>query len=445
MKGRNKPAAKRRRQRERFIMIPCDLLVRSDWIHLPPAARVIFLGMCMLHHHGGERGPSNNGRIGYGSAAAGRAANASAATGFRMLKELLKSRLIKPRKVGVFKVETGDGQAHEWEIAIYPMRGRPPFPWGKRALRIDHWLLKSAAYKGLSNQAKCILLELMRRFDGGNNGSISFGGVDGVHTGFSTDVTERALINLERSRFIVQTAAAVPHLSHPREWRLTLYAADRNPATKDFMRDADPVSAKKLERFTGADDPHRNVSMMRPSLISNLPSSEFPAGNMSANARAFLEKDPKTDSRAGETFYAADTRTSETHLETSPADPDWTGSDLPVPKNSPGFFEEFDRVEISAEIAERPTGLFGDALPPMRTPLDQLRLDLRRVVSRRRGMQSRLAEALGITRQTFANALSGRERFSATAMGVLRRWLDRETVAGDWPPLPPATEEVDAA
>jgi hypothetical protein len=298
-------------------MIPCDLLVRSVWIQLRPAARAIFINMCTLHHHGGERGPSNNGRIGYGCAAAGRAADASTTTGFRMLKELRKSGLIKLRKEGVFKVEAGDGQAHEWEIAIYPMRGRPSFPWGKRTLRIDHWLLKSAAYKGLSNQAKCILLELMRRFNGGNNGSISFGGVDGVHTGFSTDVTERALINLERSRFIVQTAAAVPQLSHPREWRLTLYAADRNPATKDFMRDADPVSAKKLERFTGADDPHRNVSMMRPSLISNLPSSEFPASNMSANARAFLEKDPKIGSRAGETFDIANTRANEIHLEAS--------------------------------------------------------------------------------------------------------------------------------
>jgi hypothetical protein len=86
-------------------------------------------------------------------------------------------------------------------------------------LHIQHWLLNSAAYKGLSNQAECILVELMRRYDGGNNGNIGFGGSSGAHAGFSADVTERALTELQRAGLIVQTALAVPYLRRPRKAR----------------------------------------------------------------------------------------------------------------------------------------------------------------------------------------------------------------------------------
>jgi hypothetical protein len=251
----NKAAGGRQVRRERFTMLPADLLVAADWTRLPPPARAIFINMCMLHHHSSEHGPSNNGRIGYGCAAGAGAANVSPATAHRMLKALCNSGLIKLRKKGLFKVKAGVGWAHEWEITIFPMIGRTPISWGNRRLRLEHWLLVSAAYKGLMNQSKCILIELMRRYDGGNNGLISFGGRSGAYAGFSTDVTERALTELERARFIVQTVPAVPSLSHPRKWRLTIYGADGKPATKDFMRSLKPGSAEKsCDGFNGADD-----------------------------------------------------------------------------------------------------------------------------------------------------------------------------------------------
>ena len=200
---RKKVSEGRQKRAERFIMIFRALLVNPARTHRRPAARVIFIDMCKLHHHGSERRPSNNGQIGYGGAAGAMAANVSVATAYRMLEELRTSGLIKLRKKGVFRVKAGEGRATEWEITIYPMAGRPPIAWSGARLHIEHWLLNSAAYKGLSNQAKCILVELMRRYDGDNNGNISFGGWSGAHAGFSADVTERALTELHRAGFIV--------------------------------------------------------------------------------------------------------------------------------------------------------------------------------------------------------------------------------------------------
>ena len=441
VKHRKKVNEGRKRRAERFIMIPTGLLVTPAWIHRRAAARVIFIDMCKLHHHGSERRPSNNGQIGYGCAAGAKAANVSVATAYRMLEELRTSGLTKLLKKGAFRVKAGEGRTTEWEITIYPMAGRPSIAWGEASLHIQHWLLDCAAYKGLSNQAKCILVELMRRYDGGNNGNISFGGSSGAHAGFSADVTERALTELQRAGFIVQTALAVPYLRRPRKWRLTMYAADGKSATKDFMRNPRPTTPQKSYRgFTGAVDSAQNVSMMRVSTSSNLsaPSETVVCrGENVTYTKRLRERAPILDSRAGETFDAVDTRTSEIHLEAStPAalEAGFAAAKISV------------RTKRSTElIPGRPGGLFGDALPSMATPLDQLRVDLRGVLARKRGTQSRLAEALGLSRQKFANALSGRERFTTTAVAALRGWIDGNPLSKDWPPLPPAMEEPDTA
>jgi hypothetical protein len=416
--------------------------------------------MCKLHHHGSERRPSNNGQIGYGCAAGAKAANVSVATAYRMLEELCTSSLIKLRKKGVFSVKAGEGRATEWEITIYPMAGRPPIAWSGARLHIQHWLLNSAAYKGLSNQAKCILVELMRRYNGGNNGNISFGGSSGAHAGFSADVTERALTELQRASFIVQTALAVPYLRRPRKWRLTMYAADRKSATKDFMRNPRPTTPQKSYRgFTGAVDSAQNVSMMRVSTSSNLPASSAMASlpnKISAYIKDLNERSPILDTRTGETFGTASTRTSEIHLETSPPASDTAGSQasqlslLRHPPPAPTAAAAREKAWVKngrspRNIIEQPPGLFGDALPSMPTPQDRLRSELRAVLGRKRGTQSRLAEALGISRHTFANALSGRERFTASAIAALRGWLDGKPLSGEFPPLPLVTEGPDAA
>jgi DNA-binding transcriptional regulator YhcF (GntR family)/DNA-binding XRE family transcriptional regulator len=400
---------------------------------------VIFIDMCKIHRHGSEHCPSNNGQIGYGYAAGAKAASVSVTTAYRMLEDLRDSGLIKLQKKGVFRVKAGEGRVTEWEITIYPIAGHVPTAWGEGRLHIEHWLLESAAYQGLSNQAKCILIELMRRYDGGNNGAISFGGSSGAYAGFSVDVTERALTELQRTGFIAQTAPAVPYLRRPRQWQLTMYASDSKPATKDFMRGPKPTRREKSDHgFTGADDSGMNVSMMRSSFSSNQPiigtATSFIA-EKPFDTNAVSVGNPNLDSRTGETFHAADTRTNEIHLEASL--PALSEADFAAAKPSV-------RARPSEIVLERSAGLFGDALPSVLTPLDRLRLELRGVLARKRGTQSRVAEALGLSRQTFANALSGRERFTATAVAALCRWLDGKPISEGWPPLPPM-EEPNAA
>jgi hypothetical protein len=88
--------------------------------------------------------------------------------------------------------------------------------------------------------------------------------------------------------------------------------------------------------------------------------------------------------------------------------------------------------------------LFGDCLPCSSTPLDRLRRDLHAILPMRRGTQSRLAEALGISRHTFSNALLGRARFTKAAAAALRDWLDGGSMLAGWPLLP-KSDDADVA
>jgi hypothetical protein len=163
---------------EQFIMLPRNLLVHDDWYSLPAHARVIFINMCMRHYHEDRKRNTNNGYIGYGCAAGAKAANVSTPTAYRMLDSLREKGLIKLRKNGIFKEKESEGRAAEWEISIFSTRSRPA-TWaaGKNGrLHIETWILKSDAYRALSSLEKCVLIEMLRRRDGGNNGAIEFGG-----------------------------------------------------------------------------------------------------------------------------------------------------------------------------------------------------------------------------------------------------------------------------
>ena len=100
-------------------------------------------------------------------------------------------------------------------------------------------------------------------------------------------------------------------------------------------------------------------------------------------------------------------------------------------------------VEALTDGGSAPFGLFAsDALPVMPTPTDSLRRETKEACDRKRGTQSRLAEALGISRHTLANILAGRADFTVTAAAAIRRWLAGEPISADWPPLP---KEIDDA
>jgi len=110
---------------------------------------------------------------------------------------------------------------------------------------------------------------------------------------------------------------------------------------------------------------------------------------------------------------------------------------LPHPRS-----EKQSGLQSQLESTPGLSGLFGGALTKVPTPMERLRVDLREVLARRRGTQSRLADALRISRHTLSNAINGRERFGPTAAAALRRWLDGNPISEAWPPLPPGEEDA---
>jgi len=415
-------------------MIPAALLTHSVWIEQQPAARVIFIDVCKRHNG------RNNGEIGYGVAAGAKAANVSPATANRRLNELQEGGLLKLRREGSFNIKDRQKQTREWEITIYPVAGRPPsinLASGGRRIKVEHWLLNSAAYSALSNPAKCTLFELMRRHDGNNNGDISFGGKDGCYIGLGRDRTERALTELEGAGFLVETTPAEPRNSVPRKWRLTVYKAKGEQATKDFMRTPRPDPQKSFHGVTGADDRALNVSTMRTMLSPSLPDLIPAAAQTGSIVNQLHENGRISDIRASDTFEASDIRTSDMHIETIP---EYAGSGPPpFPSSRPATPAFGSLPSGSAQFGGIEVPLFGGDLSTAPSQLELLRLDLKRVLLLTpRGTQARIAAGLGLARSTFSNALAGRERFAATTAAVLRQWV---SAAEATPASPPTIEE----
>lgn len=110
-----------------------------------------------------------------------------------------------------------------------------------RHVRLYHWLLKSPAWQSLPPNARAIYIEMAARYNGANNGRISFSVREAVHLlriGKST--ASRELARLQERGFVVITKQSAFSLKTKMatEWRLTEFACDlyNTFATKDFMR-----------------------------------------------------------------------------------------------------------------------------------------------------------------------------------------------------------------
>ena len=434
-------------------MLPADLFVRPEFASLPPPARVIYADMAKLYRPPWDGRPGNNGKIWYGCRQGGYAANISFGWAAEMLRRIEVSGAASITSRTAFNKKDSH-KAQEWELAIYPTYGAVPRWSSKRHLQLYNWMTEASAYVTLSSSTKCILWELMRRYNGNNNGTISFGGQDGSHVKLSRDVTERALTEIERARFIVVTEPAVPRLERPRKWRLTMYPADGKSATKDFMKAGSAPPQNLFHGELHADDSSATVNPMR---ITNLPLAAPRSGSVNENPSIslvlpgrkhrpshprILHVEPPSHPRTVHTSIEAMSGTHAARAAAPVPAGQMTGSSLrPVMLPHP-LSKKQSGLQSQLEIAPGPIGLFGVALTEVPTPMERLRVDLREVLARRRGTQSRLADALGISRHTLSNAINGRERFSPTAAAALRRWLDDNPISEAWPPLPPREEDA---
>jgi len=451
--GRNFRRRGDERNAEKFVMLPASLFVRPEFASLPPPARVIYVDMAKLYRPPWDGRPGNNGKIWYGCRQGGRAANISFRWAAEMLRRIEESGAASiTNRTGFNKKDSH--KAQEWELAIYPTHGRPARWSGTSHLRLYNWMTETRAYVALSSSEKCILWELMRRYDGNNNGKISFGGQDGRHAKLSRDLTEKALIKIEGAGFIVETEPAIPHLKRPRKWRLTMYPADGKPATKDFMKAGSAALQNSFHGELHADDSSATVNPMR---ITNLPLAAarsasinenpsirlvLPGGKHRPSHPRILHVEPPSHPRTVHTSIEAMSGTHTARAAAPVPAGQMTGSSLRPAMLPHPLSEKRSRLQSQLESAPGPGGLFGLALTKVATPMERLRGDLREVLARRRGTQSRLADALRISRHTLSNAINGRERFSPTPAAALRRWLDGNPISEAWPPLPPREEDA---
>jgi DNA-binding transcriptional MocR family regulator len=127
-----------------------------------------------------------------------------------------------------------------------------------RWLTLQHWFLKSPAWRGLPCVARALYLEIAMRYNGSNNGRISYSAREAAQALKISKATACRALELLRARgFIACTrkgAFSLKAKPEASEWRLTEHANDVIPAhaTKDFMSWQPEEAAQNLEHgFSG--------------------------------------------------------------------------------------------------------------------------------------------------------------------------------------------------
>ena len=143
----------------------------------------------------------------------------------------------------------------------------------ERYVSLRYWLLQSPAWRSLPCAARALYIEIAARYNGRNNGRISYSVREGAKALKITKDTVGRMLKLLRERgFIVCTkrgAFSLKASKEASEWRLTEYADDVIPQhpTKDFMRwqppEADQNRPQKFKTRSFSSD--RTVRPERPS------------------------------------------------------------------------------------------------------------------------------------------------------------------------------------
>ena len=107
-----------------------------------------------------------------------------------------------------------------------------------RFLKLEHFMLKSAAWKSLTSQQRSIYIEIGQRYNGSNNGEISFSVRQAAsEVNCSRDTASKALHVLEEKGFIRRNVCGSFDWKarHATTWILTIHPFKNNLATKEFM------------------------------------------------------------------------------------------------------------------------------------------------------------------------------------------------------------------
>lgn len=127
-------------------------------------------------------------------------------------------------------------------------------------VRLHAWVMDTPAYRHLSCPARCLLVELMRSFDGGNNGDVFMSVRDAAAAiNVSKDTAGGALLELQAVGFIRAKEKGAFSLKkrHATTWILTEYEYANQPASKDFTRWRPAAENQKPVRYRRTDSPNK--------------------------------------------------------------------------------------------------------------------------------------------------------------------------------------------
>jgi hypothetical protein len=150
-----------------------------------------------------------------------------------------------------------------------PRRGRRHDSKGRsrgvaRFVKLEHWMLRTAAWRALPPASRALYVELAQRYNGSNNGEISMSVREAaalVH--IAKDTATKAFHELEEKGFIRRNVCGSFNwkLKHATTWVLTEHPVGDTAATKEFAR------WQPSQLNTG---PKRGTSCPRPgTLLSN--------------------------------------------------------------------------------------------------------------------------------------------------------------------------------
>lgn len=108
-----------------------------------------------------------------------------------------------------------------------------------RFLKLDHWILKTAAWRSLPPASRALYVEIAQRYNGGNNGEISLSVREAAHLiHVAKDTATKSFHELEAKGFIRRNVCGSFNwkLRHATTWILTEYPFLEKEATKDFAR-----------------------------------------------------------------------------------------------------------------------------------------------------------------------------------------------------------------
>jgi hypothetical protein len=116
-----------------------------------------------------------------------------------------------------------------------------------RFVKLEYWVLNTVAWKTMPPDAKALYIEVCQRYDGGNNGEISYSVREAEQIGLSRSGAGRAFDALiERGFLKVRRASAFTlKTKEARTWQITAQPMGTAKASADFTRWAAPQSHQR--------------------------------------------------------------------------------------------------------------------------------------------------------------------------------------------------------